>query len=194
MVRPYADSEDRRNMMGEVLYSAGYGIITGTRDEKRDKFVKRLQYIQRGIGKPLTIVDIRTWGSGSRNGPLFAQPKGDSISGMRRLAGLCNYDEYSVDYVAESDLCNRYGGALWQLRAYRGNISTRLCFPGSPDLVREAFERVSAAALKGERAVILLCGCKNAFKPNGTTWNCHRVPLAELLVEILGDGWTTVHL
>lgn len=178
-----------------VLYTVGYGILMGTHRERRDKFTNRLEYIQHGIGKPITVVDIRKWGSGSRNGPLFAQPKTENaISGMRRLAGLCNDDVFRVDYKAEPNLCNRYGGALWQLKAYRGNVRTRLCFPDGSDLVREAFTRVKVEALKGERAVVLLCGCKNAFKPNGTTWHCHRVPLAELLIEALGDPWTVVHL
>lgn len=181
--------------MNRTIYTCGYGIIEGTRIEKRDKFVSRLEYIQRGIGKPVTVVDIRKWGSGSRNGPLFSQPKGEnSISGMRRLTGLCNDEALTIDYKAESILCNQHGSSLRGLRRYSGHIFTQLSFSDGPNLIREAFMRVKVEALKGERAVLLLCGCKEAFRPNGTTSKCHRVPLADLLVTELGEGWRAVHL
>lgn len=167
---------------GETLYSLGYGIITGTRDEKRDKFVKRLQYIQRGIGKPLTVVDIRKAASGSRNGIAFAM-RSDGMASLVRGLGFV--------YTAETYLANEWGGAKWQLESYQDELHGSLLVGNE---IAKALGRIVAIAKDDSRGLLLLCGCKNAFKPNGHTWNCHRVPLSLELERELGDGWRTVHL
>lgn len=177
--------------MDKVLYSVGYGLIKGTHEERKHKFQKRLEYIQRGIGKPVTLVDIRWAESGSRNGKWFKQGHG---RGMDGLVLELRYDKVDVLYIAEPDLDNTWGGAKWQLEMYMKFLVSGLEYGRYGLEMAEACNRVKAVAEEGVRAVLLMCGCKKAFKKNGTTWNCHRVPLAEALVKELGEGWKAVHL
>ena len=176
----------------KTILTVGYGLLKGTHEERRASFQKRLGWIRRGIGKPIVLVDIRKAGCGSINGKWFRQPSGlvdiePSIKYlMRFLAG--------IDYVAEHGLANEWGGAKWQLELYADELRHSLNY--EPDLgdMLEALVGVKAIAEAQERAVVLMCGCKAAFKKNGTTWNCHRVPLGDALVEMLGDGWRVTHL
>lgn len=177
--------------MGEIIWTCGYGIIEGTWLEKKAKFQERLERIYRGIGKPVTVVDIRKQRSGSRNGKWFQQGHGNGMDG---LISELRYDKIDIFYVAEPALFNEHGGTKYGLLKYRNVLWFHLGLGRYEQEVFEAFHRIKAVAEDGARAVLLMCGCKKAFKANGTTWNCHGVPLALELVKSLGEGWRAVHL
>lgn len=181
--------------MDKVLYTLGYGIIKGTHREKRNKFVKRLEYIQRGVGMRLFVVDIRKAGCGSRNGPHFSQGAG-MLQMVRKLSGKPGRElEETITYVTEPHLANKYGASAKALKAYAVRLELAVEYLDE-DLtdMSAAFYYVAQLARRRNRAIVLLCGCKDAYKANGTTWNCHRVPLGEALVKKLGDGWDVCHL
>ncbi len=175
--------------MSGTIYSIGYGILKGTHEERKVAFQKRLKNIRLGIGKPITIVDIRKYGSGSRNGMWFRQRRGFLTDHM----GVLVNEVERASYIDGSGLANHHGATLKGLRLYARQLERSLRHP----IVRhiaESLWSVTAIAEQDERAVVLLCGCKQAFKKNGTTWNCHRVPLADALVKVLGPGWDAVHI
>lgn len=175
--------------MENILWSMGYGIYEGLHPDRAQRFRKRLLYIRRAIDKPITLIDIREKGSGSRNGWRFAQGQ----NGMCWLASSLR--EKGIGYQAEPALYNEWGGAKWQLKKYDTELRKALiCLDSHLVKTSVAFWRVKERAEEGSLAVVLLCGCKEAFKKNGTTWNCHRVPLSEALVKELGEDWKAVHL
>lgn len=180
--------------MKQTLYTMGYGLLKGAYTERKLAFQNRLRRIQCEIGKPLTVVDIREKGSGSRNGPSFRQ------GGDIHEICMCSTVRHSYDgeewfvYYTEPCLSNIWGGAKWQLQMYACDLVDAINDGPDADEMLEAFTRVRVEALKGERAVVLLCGCRDVFKPNGHTWNCHRGPLAEALKAELGPEWTVKHL
>jgi hypothetical protein len=180
--------------MGSI-YTVGYGLLTGSHEERKVSFQKRLEYIQRGIGKRLFVVDIRKAGSGSRNGPHFSQGI-DMVQMVRKLSGDGGKKlEETITYIGEPDLANEYGGCLRALRAYSHRLKLAVDYmDGDLSGMSAAFFYMVSLAKKQDCAVLLMCGCKDAFKKNGTTPNCHRVPLADALVGELGDGWSVVHL
>lgn len=177
--------------MGKVIYDIGYGVLKGTHKERKVAFQNRLQYVARGIGKPVTLIDIRREGSGSRNGVAFGQG-----IGMRQIVRFAGSPGRRFVYEPEPELANIWGGTKRGLERYATQI--RRSLDGNEDLwaMREGFTRVRVAVIAQEqaRAVVLLCGCKDVFKPNGHTWNCHRGPLGEVLLEQLGEGWRCVRL
>lgn len=179
--------------MGKV-WTVGYGILQGTHRERKVAFQKRLRYIASGIGKPVTVIDVRKIGSGSRNGEAFKQ------GGKIHYRGMCSTVRHAGKpgqwfvYEPEPELGNTWGPAKWQLESYAFQLALALKDPCVEQAMREAFDRVKAIAVEGSRAVVLLCGCRKAYKANGTTWNCHRVPLAEALIAELGEGWEVKHL
>lgn len=171
--------------MSKIIFTLGYGLLTGTHAERKEAFRERLRYIQREIGKPIALVDIRQAGSGSRNGVWFREP---SLLAKHRtsMSWLVSSIE-RVYYTHEPRLANHWGQTQANLRLYAYEL-------GFDYDMREAIEGVKAIAKTPEHVVVLMCGCGNAFKKNGTTWNCHRVPLAEALVKELGAEWTAIHL
>lgn len=179
------------------IWTLGYGILEHTHEERKVAFQERLGIISRGIGKPITLVDIRKEGSGSRNGIWFRQyvtkrKNQHNHSGMYALVAEldCN-----IAYWREPALANNFGQTKCQLELYENSLEASLILADDLGKERaEAFYRVADHANTRVRAVVLMCGCKQAFKKNGTTWNCHRVPLANALVEILGNGWSICHL
>lgn len=173
-------------MTGKTIWTVGYGIIEGTWQEKKAKFQERLRYLQQGIGKPITVVDIRKERSGSRNGKWFRQ----FPTGLFQL--VADIRDRNIYCVSEPALANGWGGSKWELEElYASELAGSVLAKNDMGVARG---RVKAIAEAGERAVALLCGCRDAYKPNGTTPNCHRVPLAEALVRELGDGWSIIHL
>lgn len=181
--------------MEQIIYTCGYGIIQGTRDEKRRKFRDRLACIQRGIGKHLFVVDIRKAGCGSRNGPYFSQGDG-MLQTVRTLSGKTGQGlKEIIIYVSEPHLANEYGRSRKALRAYAWRLELATEYlDGDLSDMGAAFDYVARLAKTYDRAVFLMCGCKEAFKKNGTIPNCHRVPLADVLLNELGEGWSVCHL
>jgi len=183
----------------KTIYTAGYGLLSGTHEERKLSFQKRLEYIQRGIGKPITLVDIRKEGCGSWNGKWFRQSSGlvDIEPSMRYLVRFLD----SIEHMAEPDLFNSYGPAKWQLEKYSTTIDQSLILLDDYlEPMREAFLQVKAVAEWRERVVVLLCGCKDAYmydvklrRCRGRA-KCHRVPLAAALVKELGAEWEVCHL
>jgi hypothetical protein len=176
-------------MAEKVIYTVGYGMMEGSHTERKEKFQKRLLDIQRKIGKPITLIDIRRKNSGSHNGFWFTQ-----YGGLEAL--VMNMQRGDIEVKPEPNLANKRGDTLRELVKYRNELWFNLG-PGAYEKdVAYAFNRVRVASISQNeaRAVVLLCGCRDAYKPNGTTWNCHRAPLADVLVEQLGEGWEVVHL
>ncbi len=151
------------------FYTMGTGRTTA------DEFQKRCDKLWRQIEQPyMDIIDIRRKGSRSRNGAWCYQ------------AYLCG--------IKEPRLSNSHGGTQAGLRKYREAIKLASCFGPASDGIPGAFQRVLRLIQRPEYAVILLCSCGKAFKPNGKSWNCHRVPLALELLKELGDKWKVEHL
>ena len=172
--------------MRKIIYTLGYGWYKKySHEEAREAFQTRMEYVQRGIGQPIAVVDIRQAGSGSRNGAWFREPTG--LCDIERSIKLMFKVVKHVDYTNEPDLANGWGSTQADLRLYAHGLSMDYD-------MRQAVERVKAIAEVQESVVVLMCGCKDAFKQNGTTWNCHRVPLADALADELGDEWSVIHL
>lgn len=166
-----------------AIYTLGYGLLKGPHAERKLAFQKRLRKIQDEIGKPLEIVDIRRDGARSRNGHWFDQGRGGH--GMAHLIEMTGWV-----YLKCPDLANIFKSTNSGMRAYRWRLqhwADDLC-------VRQDFQRVAKKCLYGRGAVMLLCAERDALKPNGHTPNCHRVILAEELLNYLGDDWKVIHL
>lgn len=182
--------------VNKTIWTLGYGILKGTHEERKVKFQKRLQWIKRGVGKPtIALVDIRRAGCGSMNGIWFHQSVTERRhkyphSGMSALVGELDCD---VTYSREPELANEWGVTQAGLKRYAHQLERAIIgFTDTEQL--KSLQRIVDIALEGERAVVLLCGCKQAFKKNGTSWNCHRVPLGSALVGLLGPEWAIIHL
>jgi hypothetical protein len=166
------------------ILTIGYGILTGTHEEREAAFQERLCVVDTG-GWGLRVVDIRIAGCGSRNGPFFFE--GDQ--GMRLLVAQLVPD---VIYSSLPDLCNTFGGSQAGLKRYREHIAAnKIIFESG---VNMAYRQLMGYVCTTNKLVVLLCSERKAFKPNGKSWNCHRVPLSLELLEDLGDGWEVEHL
>lgn len=151
------------------FYTVGTGITTA------DEFEERCTKIWRQIKQPyLGIIDVRRKSSKSRNGRWCYQ------------GNLCA--------INEPALANDNGGTQAGLRRYHERIKFASSLRHIDDGVPGAYQRVLEYIRQVDYAVILLCSCGKAFKPNGKSWNCHRVPLSlELLGDLEGD-WEIEHL
>lgn len=181
------------------IWTLGYGILKGTHFKRHELFSKRLQYIYKGIGKHLAVIDIRRAGSGSINGEWFQQgdcPERwlDFPFAMWRLVETCGMvNPREFKYLAEPALANNWGATQAGLKRYAQELDRGITGFADTDQYK-SLQRIVGIAQEGERAVVLMCGCKPAFKKNGTSWNCHRVPLALKLVDLLGSEWSIIHL
>lgn len=161
------------------FYTMGYGILKGPHEGRKLAFQERLRRIHRSIGKQLRIVDIREHECGSRNGKAFAQ-------GIYGIGSLINDIWPLATYNTLSPLSNTFGSTQAGLRKYFTNFRE---IQGA----EFHFSTLLKWIRHTDRAIVLLCGCHDALKPNGHSWHCHRVPLAlELLKEL--PGWEVEHL
>ena len=164
------------------FYTMGYGILKGPHKERAVAFQERLCDIHKKIGLPLLIIDIRKLWSGSRNGKAFNQEVD------RGMACLINGIWPKAVYGSFPGLANKFGSTKKGLLRYAEDLHTKdsqWWIVRLLDLIR-SHER--------SHAIVLLCGCYDAFKPNGHSWHCHRVPLALELLEHLGEDWKVEHL
>ncbi len=170
--------------MGKMLYTIGYGILKGTYAERQEAFQER---IKGSFSTNMALVDIRRGGSGSRNGKAFSQ--GHEMSWTLKHLDLDTIggSEVRYEYTTFSALANEHGGTRKGLEQYALDVAQGGC---------KYDEMMKCAKLirNQEYSFCLLCGCRNAFKPNGTSWNCHRVPLALELLKALGNKWEVKHL
>jgi len=171
--------------MTNTLYTIGYGLLEGAHAERKEQFQNRLREIQRRLGETLCLVDIRKRGCGSRNGPWC------SWEGMRQTVATMNS---SFQYRAYPTLSNGFGGTKAGLEDYKSWLLEEVNNPDS--LQADAFRKLNRRQRhRPYWAFIFLCGCKDAFKKNGTTPNCHRVPLVEALMDFQPELWgEVVHL
>ncbi len=166
--------------MNKILYTLGYGLLEGTHAERKRAFQDRLQ---KTFPHGAVIIDVRTAGSGSRNGVDFRQV----MNRMFGLYGLCS--DAGCDYWPIPVLANKYGGSQKGLKAY----ADTLC-------VGEENEWIEAVCFWLKKSVdqyCLLCGCGEALKPSGAR-HCHRAPLAEAIVarmqDLYGENLEVWHL
>ncbi len=163
-----------------TFYTMGYGILKGTHRARELAFQERLSRTRESIGKHFIIIDIRKSECGSRNGPFFFQGASGMGALIRGIWGTASYNTASL-------LCNTFGITQAGLRKYARNIRNSQGGNWQFDwLLREI--------MLDNDAIVLLCGCREAFKKNGKSWNCHRVPLSLELLEDLGEGWEVEHL
>ena len=166
------------------LYTIGYGILKGTPRQRKLAFQER---IRGSFPTNMAIVDIRKAGSGSRNGRSFYQGFEMSWT-MRHLNLDCiGSSEVRYGYTAFPALANEHGGTQKGLKQYALDVARGGC-------KYDAMMKCAKLLRHQEYSFCLLCGCRDAFKPNGTSWNCHRVPLALELLEELGGDWEVEHL
>ena len=162
-------------MMGK-LYTMGCGILKGTHKERKEAFQKRICEIDTG-GIGMRFVDIRKYKCGSRNGQAFSEGTG--------MCDLINEIWPAATYISLPCLCNAFGSTQAALQKYAAE------FRHDPNAELE-FNLLLKWIREGDRAIVLLCSERKAFKPNGTSWNCHRVPLALELLTDLGEAWGEV--
>lgn len=177
---------DRREKVGKVIYTLGYSRTT------EREFRIRTWEIYEEIDAQLKLIDIRRLDSRSRNGKWCYQGKHvDGLTpdyGMEITAMLCGW----LDILSLPELANDFGGTKAGLEGYKEWLSTQIEDPYSLEaeaigkLVTDA-KRAMLMKTMQEYVLVLLCSEKS-YK------GCHRVPLADILVEVLGEGWTTVHL
>ncbi len=148
------------------FWTIGIGLTTET-DFMHRLFQLRLSVIP----KQVQVIDIRRKDSRSRNGSWCYQ----------RL--LCKYKE--------PDLANHFGSRISDLYRYSDYLKWG---DGELPAPEAALNRVLNYIKKDDRAVVLVCSCGKAFKKNGMSWNCHRVPLALELLKDLDDDWEVEHL
>ncbi len=145
-------------------------------------FILRIRAVRILTGKDkVMFVDIRRKGSRSRNGMPFWQ---------NVILHTIGYEDGILGTIAH-ELSNHYGSTQAGLKRYHSALQDEI---GAGYTVGEEFERIKDYIEKDRYAVILLCSCGKAFKPNGKSWNCHRVPLALELLDDLGDEWEVEHL
>jgi len=163
------------------FYTIGYGILEGTHKQRRTVFQHRLCRLNTQIGgQGLSIVDIRKHECGSRNGQFFRQ-------GIYGMGSLINGTWPVATYNELSALYNPFGSTQAGLRQYATDFRK---IKGA-----EYSFGILLKWIRSEgRAIILLCGCHDALKSNGTSWHCHRVPLALELLDDLPEGWGVEHL
>ena len=172
-------------MMGEkVLFTVGYGLLKGSHEERKVAFQER---IRGSFPTNMALVDIRRKDSGSRNGKAFSQ--GFEMEWTLRHLDLdcIGGSEVRYGYIAFPALANEHGGTRKGLNQYALDVAQGGC---------KYDEMMKCAKLirHQEYSFCLLCGCRDALKPNGRSWHCHRVPLALELLETLGDEWEVKHL
>lgn len=155
-----------RNDMGKVLYTIGYGNM------KPDDFVAKLKAA--GV---TVVLDVRRKGSRSWNGKYR---RGSCMASL--LYGYLDNESPDIGY----GLWGAFGNDFDSLPAYNDWLLSR---------------RSAEISLLAERIVddsegryCLLCAEGDPFENDGMTPRCHRVYVAEALVERLGAGWTIEHL
>ena len=166
------------------FYTIGCGLLRGPHAERQAAFQER---IRGSFPTNVALVDIRKEGSGSRNGKAFSQ--GFEMSWTLRFLDLdcIGGSEVRYGYTTFPALANEHGGTGKGLNQYALDVAQGGC---------KYDEMIKCAKLirNHEYSFCLLCSCGKAFKPNGTSWNCHRVPLSLELLEDLEDEWEVEHL
>lgn len=156
-------------MMDRVIYTVGYGNMAP------EEFVAKLKAA--GI---TDVMDVRRKDS---KGRLRAYDPGDG-GGMEKLIKAAD-----MRFTTEDQFGNEFVGlpnALAQYKAWLGERTDMVWCTAHGIFF---FMRHSS-----NRKFCLLCGCGKPFEKDGKTPRCHRVYVAEALIEQLGAGWTGGHL
>jgi len=151
----------------KIVYSAGYG------NNKPEDFIKRLK----AAGITL-VIDIRRRRCKSWNGKYRWH-----LAGMGKLV-----IDAGMGYVAAWISANLGK----DLRLYRQWLY-RHDRTGGHSIIDHLAWCIRHTYWQWER-ICFLCAEGNPFEPDGKTPRCHRVYVAEALVELLGDDWKVEHL
>lgn len=152
--------------MSKTLFTAGYG------NQKPEDFLARLK--DAGV---TVVLDVRREGSGAR---LSVYRPGKSIAALFATAG--------IHYRGGHPLGNVYD----TLEEYREWVTS--------DCGMKWINVLAYNIQSTGNDVCLLCAERDAYKFDDEKWkcrgavNCHRVYVADALVEILGNGWEVCHL
>ena len=169
------------------FYTMGYGITT------KEDFLFRLKCISKTLGMSLSLVDIRQFESKSRNGEWCYQGGNRADTGLSKTVAQ---SKLPVEYHTASGLANGYPGTKAGLEQYRQYLKGSRRLPST--LAARNFIKLRVLIRftylgNIQKAIILLCSERKPFK-TAKTPNCHRIILAEELLEDLGDGWEVEHL
>ncbi len=164
------------------FYTMGTGLTT------KEAFIKRLRDIREMVKADamlpdrISLVDIRRKWSGSRNGKWCYW---EHLPSAFRL--------FNIEVDSRPVLSNTFGATQAALREYRDHLHSNGKIVGFLRVFPE-YSSIKARIERRAVTVILLCSERKAFKKNGKSWNCHRVPLSLELLEALGDTWEVEHL
>lgn len=163
-----------------TIYTMGYGRTT------KEAFQERLRVVHRKVGdRLLIVVDVRREHSLSWNGEwCYHSPR----SGNKGLVNTINSLGQGYAYNPRPKFANDYGDGKKGLEAYRHYLN------GLGVIMEDFVNEIDGLWKDGNRDVyVLLCAERQPFKSNGMP-NCHRLSLAEKLMEELGEGWEVKHL
>lgn len=208
--RPCDYGKGKRDM--KQFLTLGYGRTA------MKAFRLRLLNVEKEYGKKLFIVDVRRCDSESRNGEWCKHPGDDTQAAYRTIGMAKTMGEATQDvmYTTEPLLANyKYRNTKTGLEKYRNDLrqdvtaerdtgyGLKYFLVGQPKV---AFNRL----LKGIRDLqhrniifVLMCSERKPYKTYKTKDgvikisaipNCHRIILAQELLDHLGGGWEVINL
>lgn len=152
------------------LMTIGYG------NSSPEKFLARLK--DAGVA---VVLDVRRKGSKSWNGKYN---QGNSMGSL--LWGDMNKEIPEIEYGTWPSLANKFD-ELW---AYQRWLQSK---PTSTSSAAGFLSELQYKIKKNkDSAYCLLCAERDAYKDGKV--NCHRVYVADALVELLGSEWEVKHL
>ena len=174
-----------------IIYTLGVGRTTEV------EFISRLQVIEKRLRRSLWLVDIRRYNSRSRNGKWCWQAGDREDFGLVKTIALLPEQVGAVTYSREPGLANHGSGNVVGLEQYRQKLLFARGEPLSATSI--AISRVLYYLRKhSDKAFILLCTERAAFKYRlskgsrkvlSSKPNCHRIILADELVNTLYRRW-----
>ena len=151
--------------MGNLLYTIGYG------NDAPDVFLKHLK--DAGV---TIVLDVRREGSKSW---CFSYNQGHVLSGT--LKGL-----WVLDYP-------KLGNHFDTLEGYRAWLGSWVGRDAIECMKNDMMTSIRVHSIK-DAVICLLCAEGDPFEKDCTTPRCHRVYVANALVEMLGPEWSVEHL